>query len=175
MPFNTANQPAPAQVPEADIFADLAVLPVPRKHYQKYYATRQANEDMWRAPQGVHDFLRAYYHMKSADWKQNRPVPLQGRTAEEWARLPRYYIMDLDQDMAQTVAAEMPGAGEVAGCKWLPDEELGVYSEEYRRNGFQGALQSYRVKWQSGLTTEQQLFSGRTVDVPSMFIGGRSD
>ena len=28
---------------------------------------------MHRAPQGVHDFLRGYYHHKSADWKANKP------------------------------------------------------------------------------------------------------
>ena len=32
---------------------------------------------MRHAPQGVHDFLRAYYHHKSADWKANKPYPLQ--------------------------------------------------------------------------------------------------
>ena len=42
---------------------ELAELPRPRKHYQWYYSTREANNDMHRAPQGVHDFLRAYYHM----------------------------------------------------------------------------------------------------------------
>ena len=40
----------------------------------------EANADMQRAPQGVHDFLRAYYHHKSADWKANQPYPLQGWT-----------------------------------------------------------------------------------------------
>ena len=175
LPFNVVNQPAPGHAASADIYDDLAALPVPRKHYQKYYATREANEDMWRAPQGVHDFLRAYYHMKSADWKQNQPHPLQARTAEEWAKLPRYYVMDLGKDMAETVAAEMPTAAGIAACKWLPDEELAVYAEEYQRNGFQGGLQTYRVKWFPRLTTELQLFAGRSVDVPAMFIGGKSD
>ena len=31
---------------------------------------------MWHAPQGVHAFLRAYYHHKSADWAENRPYRL---------------------------------------------------------------------------------------------------
>jgi hypothetical protein len=31
---------------------------------------------MLHAPQGLHDFLRAYYHHKSADWPHNRPRPL---------------------------------------------------------------------------------------------------
>ena len=50
------------------VVAGLAMLTPPRKHYQTYYTTREANENMWKAPQGVHAFLRAYYHAKSADW-----------------------------------------------------------------------------------------------------------
>jgi pimeloyl-ACP methyl ester carboxylesterase len=175
LPLNSAGQPAADHTPPTDIFAELAALPVPRKHYQKYYATREANEDMWRAPQGVHDFLRAYYHMKSADWPQNRPFPLQARSAAEWAKLPRYYVMDLHQGMAASVAPEMPSKAQIAACPWLTDEELSVYSGEYQRNGFQGALQTYRLKWLPRYTVEQQLFSGRSVDVPAMFIGGKSD
>ena len=62
---------------EDPVHRELAALPRPRKHYQWYYSTREANADMHRAPQGVHDFLRAYYHHKSADWKDNTPYPLQ--------------------------------------------------------------------------------------------------
>ena len=127
---------------------------------------------MWRPPQGIHAFLRAYYHMKSADWKQNQPFPLAARTAAEWAKLPRYYVMDLNKGMAETVAAEMPSAAEIAACRWLPDAELRIYSDEYSRTGFQGGLNGYRA--QPG-NADLQLFSGRTIDVPSLFIGGKSD
>ena len=64
----------------------------------------------WHAPQGVHDFLRAYYHHKSADWKDNKPYPLQSWSAGELAKLPTYYVMDLASNMAETVAEEMPSA-----------------------------------------------------------------
>jgi pimeloyl-ACP methyl ester carboxylesterase len=176
LPFNTANAPRAAAGGGADpIYDELAKLNPPRKHYQRYYSTREANDNMWRAPQGVHDFLRAYYHMKSADWKPNTPYPLAARTASEWAKMPRYYIMDLDKGMAETVAREMPSAAEIAACRWLPDDELRVYSTEYARTGFQGGLQSYRVGSSGRFASEAQLFSGRTIDQPSMFIGGKSD
>ena len=55
---------------------------------------------MSHAGQGVHAFLRAYYHMKSADWKQNKPFPLKAWTAAELAQLPRYYVMDLDKGIS---------------------------------------------------------------------------
>jgi pimeloyl-ACP methyl ester carboxylesterase len=175
LPFNTADTPRPAAPAADSIYDELAALKPPRKHYQRYYQTREANDNMWHAPQGVHAFLRAYYHMKSADWTQNRPAPLAARTASEWAKLPRYYVMDLDKGMAETVASEMPSTAAIAACKWLPDEELKVYSSEYGRTGFQGGLEGYRVGSVARFASELQLFSGRTIDQPSMFIGGRSD
>jgi pimeloyl-ACP methyl ester carboxylesterase len=83
--------------------------------------------------------------------------------------------MDLDMGMAETVAPEMPSNSEIAANKWLPDEELSVYSAEYRRNGFQGGLQWYRCITGSKYIAELQTFSGCTIDVPSMFIAGKSD
>src|SRR3954463_13202781 len=91
LPFATAGRSvAPPQ--RDPIHGDLAALPRPRKHYQWYYATREANADMQHAPQGLHAFLRGYYHHKSADWPGNAPHPLQGRTAAEFAKLPTYYV-----------------------------------------------------------------------------------
>lgn len=176
VPFNTADAPPTRAAATADsIYDELAQLNPPRKHYQRFYSTREANDNMWKAPQGVHAFLRAYYHMKSADWKQNRPTPLKARTAEQWAKLPRYYVMDLDKGMAETVAPEMPSTSQVLANKWLPEQELRVYSNEYSTTGFQGGLQSYRVGSSGRFTSELQTFSGRTIDQPSMFIGGKSD
>ena len=157
------------------IYDDLATLRPPRKHYQKYYSTREANDNMRHAPQGVHAFLRTYYHMKSADWKQNKPFPLQSWTAPELAKLPTYYIMDLNKGMAETVAPEMPSAAQIAACRWLPENELRVYSSEYSKTGFQGGLQGYRLRWIPKHTAELQTFAGRTIDVPSLFIAGKSD
>jgi pimeloyl-ACP methyl ester carboxylesterase len=175
LPFNTAHAGAAAPATTENIHAALAALPRPRKHYQWYYSTREANANMHACPQGVHAFLRAYYHMKSADWQSNTPFPLQAWRADELAKMPTYYIMDLWQGMAETVAPEMPSAADIAACTWLPEEELVVYSTEYSRTGFQGGLQWYRCATGGKDSLELQLFSGRTIDVPSMFIAGKSD
>ncbi len=151
----------------------LAALPRPRKHYQRYYQTPEANDNMLRAPLGVHGFLRGYYHMKSADWPGNRPVRLAARNAAEMARMPTYYIMDLAEGMAETVARHMPSPDAIAANRWLPDGELAVYAEEFQRTGFQGGLNHYRS---GGIgLAEQELFAGRTIDQPSVFIAGESD
>jgi pimeloyl-ACP methyl ester carboxylesterase len=179
LPFNTVEpahgQGATEAPAAADIYTQLAALERPRKYYMRYFCTREANANMLNAPQGLHAFLRAYYHYKSADWKLNKPFPLKARTADELAKMPTYYVMDLDLGMAETVAREMPSAAEIAACHWLTEDELRVYSTEYGRTGFQGGLQAYRCLYDAKQIAELQLFSDRTVDVPSCFIAGESD
>jgi pimeloyl-ACP methyl ester carboxylesterase len=179
LPFDTANGAAPPKPAptDDDLDAELAKLPRPRKYYQNYQRKPGANEDMLHAPQGLHAFFRAYYHYKSADWKDNKPFPLKARTAEEMAKIPTYYVMDKDKGMAATVAPFMPTAAEIAACRWLTEAECAVYATEYARTGFNGALQGYRVRRGSDRKSmaEMHTFSGRTIDVPSMFIAGLSD
>jgi pimeloyl-ACP methyl ester carboxylesterase len=164
-----------ASVSGPDIHAALAALPRPRKHYQWYYSTRAANADMRDCPQGIHALLRAYFHVKSADWPQNRPYPLAAWRADELAKLPTYYVMDLDRNMAETVAPEMPTAEQIAACRWLPDAELAVYAGEFARTGFQGGLNWYRCATGGANASDLQRFVGRNIDVPALYIAGRSD
>jgi pimeloyl-ACP methyl ester carboxylesterase len=72
------------------------------------------------------------------------------------------------------VAPEMPSPGEIAACHWLTEDELAIYAGEYQRNGFQGGLQWYRCRTQ-GVNADLGVFAGRTIDVPAMFVAGRSD
>jgi pimeloyl-ACP methyl ester carboxylesterase len=187
LPFGTASGAAngssngiapPRPAPTDDeLDAELAKLKPPRKYYQNYQRTRGANDNMLHAPQGLHAFFRAYYHYKSADWKGNKPHPLKARTAEEMAQIPTYYVMERDQGMAETVAPMMPSTAEIASCKWLTEPEVEVYATEYARTQFTGALQGYRVRRGSDRKSiaEMHTFSGRAIDVPSMFVGGKSD
>ena len=179
LPFDTANGahlPPPAGTDD-QLDAELAKLNPPRKYYQNYQRTRGANDDMLHAPQGLHAFFRAYYFYKSADYKGNKPHPLKARNAEEMAQIPTYYVMEKDKGMAATVAPFMPPAAYIANCKWLTEPEVEVYATEYGRTGFTGALQGYRVRRGSDPRSiaEMHTFSGRTIDVPSQFIAGKSD
>jgi pimeloyl-ACP methyl ester carboxylesterase len=173
-PFGGPPSPVGAgNISGVNIHEELALLEPPRKHYQQYYTTRGANTNMQKCPQGIHDFLRAYYHFKSADWSQNDPHLLSSWTAAAISQLPRYYVMDLEPGMAETVAPEMPSAQHISDCSWLPDEELAVYSEEYRKNGFQGGLQWYRGAALIG--DDLRAFSGQTIDSPACYIAGKRD
>ena len=164
--------PAPTA---AQMDAQLASLEVPRKHYQWYYSTPAADTDMRHCPQGIHSFLRAYYHHKSADWPDNRPFELASWAPAELARMPTYYVMHRRADMAATVAEHMPSAAAVAACEWLPEDQLRVYSGEFARTGFQGGLQWYRCGTLGLQVPEQQMFAGRGIEVPATFIAGASD
>jgi pimeloyl-ACP methyl ester carboxylesterase len=174
IPFDTAADGGarPAYDPVHD---DLAALARPRKHYQWYYSTRAAAAHMDAPPQGLHDFLRAYYHQKSADWEANKPYPLAAWSADELAKLPTYYVMDLTETMPETVAHEMPGSEAIAANRWLPDDELAVYVHEYARTGFQASLNWYRCKTTGRFAGELELFDGHAIDVPACFISGASD
>jgi pimeloyl-ACP methyl ester carboxylesterase len=160
---------------KSDINMKLAALPQPRKHYKRYYSTRPAASEMLRSKQGLHAFLRAYFHYKSADWSGNRPYALAGMTAEELAKLPTYYVMDLDADMAATVASGMPSAAEIAACHWLPENALSVYSAEFSRTGFQGGLQWYRCGEDPRFRRDLSVYAGKPIGVPACFIAGSSD
>src|SRR5262249_32893573 len=79
--------------------------------------------------------------------------------------------------MAENVAPMMPSANYIASCKWLTEAEVDVYATEYKRTGFTGALQGYRVRRGSDPRSiaEMQTFFGRSIDLPSQFIAGKSD
>ncbi|MEJ8834800.1 alpha/beta fold hydrolase [Ramlibacter sp. AN1133] len=175
LPTGTAGAPAQGALPLSGIPESLAALPRPRKHYRWYYATREANQDMWHCSQGVRDFLRAYFHYKSGDWPGNEPFTLGSWAAGELAKMPTYYVMDRDRDMAQTVAPEMPTPAQVAACRWLTEPELDVYAAEYGRTGFQGGLQGYRIGTDARFAGELKAFAGRTIDVPALFVSGARD
>ena len=53
-PFPGPPDISPQPPPARSIHAELAALDRPRKHYQWYYSTRQADTDMQDCPQGVH-------------------------------------------------------------------------------------------------------------------------
>ena len=183
--MSAPNPGAPARIPgqqgrvtpfdQDPIHAALGALLRPRKHYQVYYSTREANHDLCAAPQGLHDFMRAYFHYKSADWKDNQPFPLKAWTAEEASKMPTYYIMERDLDMPACVAPFMPTPEEISACTWMSEAELGVYTQEFERTGFQGGLNWYRCG-SNGLNAQEiMLFAGKTIDVPTWFVAGKND
>jgi pimeloyl-ACP methyl ester carboxylesterase len=121
-----------SQVPSLGALAEqLLALDPPRIHYQQYLSppSFKADHDMLHAPQGLSSFLRAFYHMKSADWAPNDPYPLSSWSAKELVKMPEYYIMRADKTMPETVLPHLPSAA--SPCTWLTDTELTVYVTEF--------------------------------------------
>ncbi len=172
-PFS-APPPLP-HPPRFDLANALAALDPPRKHYTHHYSTLAANAEMSEPPQGLEAFLRAYVHVKSGDHPGNAPHPLPDASAESFALLPHYYVMDLASGMAETVAPDMPSPDEIEACAWLPDGELAVFVDEYSRTGFQGGLNWYRCAIGPEHQAELRAFSGKSLDVPAAFIAGDRD
>ena len=171
LPLDSAAHPRPSE-PEVDMDQALAALPRPRKHYATYSATREANPDMWHAPQGIHNLLRQMFYFKSADWAGNQPYPLKSWTASELAKMPTYYIMDLNKGIAATMAEHQPQPSCIAACQWMTEADLEVFASQFTRTGFQGGLNYYRVAADPAFEGELKSFAGKTIDVPACYIAG---
>jgi pimeloyl-ACP methyl ester carboxylesterase len=185
-PFNTANgAPMPrAEFTNAELDAEYAKLNPPRKGYQDYWASPEADRDMKAVPQGMTNFFRAFYYMKSADFPGNQNLqPMHAvhtakDAAEQNARMPEYYVMRRGVGMPATVAAEMPDQSYIKACKWMTEAECEVYGLEYARSGWTGALHEYRHRRNNAYpptVAEQLTYAGRTIDVPSQAIVARED
>ncbi|MEL6873128.1 MAG: alpha/beta hydrolase, partial [Pseudomonadota bacterium] len=180
----SAPVPSPAPLPlgaaasiaeKPDVHTDLLALARPRKHYQWYYSTREAAADMIAPPERLHAFLRAYYHMKSADWAPNAPEPLASWSARELARLPDYYVMGAEQTMPEAVRSEMPTAEQIEAATWLTDADLDVYVDAFQTTGFQAALNWYRCQTEGRNARDLMAFAGCKLQVPTAFIAGAAD
>ena len=192
IPFNTSptpSLPAPSQ-PEGDPYAatkdpdihnNLAKIEGrPRKHYKWYYCTRPSTREMTE-PTGkpLHEFLRGYFHLKSADWSGNHdppPHPLKSWTATELAKMPHYYIMPLHATMREAVAQDMADQSTSSyGTNWLSDEDLAVYVSEYTRTTFGPPMNWYRIQTSPEAASDSIMFVGKKLSVPVKFVSGRQD
>ncbi|KAH6659033.1 Alpha/Beta hydrolase protein [Truncatella angustata] len=160
-----------------DIQAELAKLSPPRKHYKWYNSTPEAAPAWEYPPQGLEAYLRGYFHLKSADWDKNKPHPLKEWSAKELEVMPEYYIMQKNHSLPHTVAKNMEGEDFSKTEKWLSKEDLQVYCKEWKRTGFQGALNWYRAQTSSTVdcAKDMLLYAGRRIEVPCTFISGKQD
>ncbi|KAL0068113.1 hypothetical protein AAF712_004773 [Marasmius tenuissimus] len=160
----------------------LAALDPPRKHYTLYFSSPEANEELTNPPGGLSSFLQGYFRAKSADWEGNQPHPLLSPSADNLATMPRYYIMLLNETMPQAIRGCLQQRVGDEGhddrdtpLAWLPDEDCAVYIAEYERTGFQGGLNWYRCMTDAKWSLDLQIFSGKRISVPAMFLSGKQD
>ncbi|KAI9726235.1 MAG: hypothetical protein M1834_009090 [Cirrosporium novae-zelandiae] len=183
LPFDTKHPSTGFKVENTaglpNIHEELAKLQEPRKLYKWYYSTEPANSDMLNPPEGLHKFLRGYFHLKSADWTGNDPHTLKTWNAYELSKLPYYYTMPLGDSMREAIERDMENENieevKKKGSRWLTDEELDVYVKEYQRTGFQGGLNWYRVQTDPHNRRDFDMFAGKKLEVPTLYIAGTKD
>lgn len=160
-----------------DIQAELRKLNPPRKHYKWYNSTPEAAGHWDNPQQGLDTYLRGYFHLKSATWAQNKPHPLTEWSAKALEEMPEYYIMREADNFPESIARNMQGEDVHASESWLSREALDVYVSEWKRTGFQGALNWYRAQTASTPQSAKDmfLFAGRRIEVPVAFISGKQD
>jgi len=158
---------------KVDIHNELKELNPPRKHYQWYYSTKKANNDMHlSSKEKLRYFLRSYFHVKSADWKYNDPFELSSWTGKELEKLPEYYIMKQEDTMVESVIKFFPKS---IKCEWLTENELDVYTNTFFENGFQSALNWYRCMTSEHQNKELNVFQGKLITNSALYISGEKD
>jgi pimeloyl-ACP methyl ester carboxylesterase len=174
LPFDVRSPDFAPSRPK-DIQRDLAALPEPRKHYKWDNSTSVAAQHWERPEQGLHAFLRGYMHLKSADWDGNKPHALKAWDAGELAKMPQYYVMPLQSSMPEVVSEQMKGEDIAKTISWMPEEDLNVYVQEWTRTAFQGGLNWYRSVIDPRTAKDTNLFCGKKIEVPAVFISGEKD
>jgi pimeloyl-ACP methyl ester carboxylesterase len=89
--------------------------------------------------------------------------------------LAYYYIMPLNKSMPDTIADMMASEDTSVTKRWMSDDDLNVYVQEWSRTGFQGGLNFYRTTTDPAKTEDMDLFAGKKIECPSTFISGKLD
>jgi hypothetical protein len=84
---------------------------------------------------------------------------------------PPYYVMELDKNMAETVAPHMPSAARSRLCRWLTEASSASTARNKHQDRLPGRLELDRVRTSGKFDSESEVFSGRTIDVPSASSG----
>ena len=154
----------------------LALLEPKRKHYQYYFSSYGANDNIMKCKQGLNSFLRSYFYFKSYDYKGNKPFKLKSFTAKEISKMPEYYIMRFNLGMSQTVKKYSPTQTKISKCAWLNEVDLDYYVKNFLNSGIKKPLSWYKVM----LSKKEKLRIiklnlPKSNNVPSIFISGSAD
>ena len=129
---------------------------------------------MWSAPQGLHAFLRAYYHTKSADWPGNTPYPLKANTPRGVGEAAALLRDGQGQGDGGAGGRRHADGAQIADLRWLPDASWRSTAPSTGAPGSRAACSPIASAGVPRLAAELQLFAGRTIDVPAMFVSGKA-
>ena len=178
LPFNTADAPPAARRPRArrhDLRrargADAAAQALPALLHdargEREHVARRAGHPRVPARLLPHEKRRLEAEPAGAARGANRE-----RVGEAAALLRDGSRQGHGGDRRARRCRRPPRSPRTSGC---PTPSCASTAANAGGPGFQGGLEGYRTGSSGRFTSEQQLFAGRTIDVPSMFIGGKSD
>ena len=154
----------------------LSLLKPKKKHYQYYFSSYGAANNIMKNKQELKTFFRNYFHFKSNDYRDNKPFRLKSLTAKNLCKMPEYYIMHYNLGITQTVKKYAPSLSEINNCKWLNNEDLNFYIKAFLKSGIRKPLCWYRVM----LSRKEKLRIinlnlPQHISIPSIFISGSAD
>lgn len=159
-----------------EVNKELALLNPKRKHYQYYFSSYGAADNIMKYKKGLSFFFRNYFYFKSFDYKANKPFKLKTFKAKEISVMPEYYIMKFNLGITETVEKFSPTKKEIANCKWLSNTDLKFYVKNYVNSGIKKPLSWYKVM----LCKKEKLKIiklnlQKPIDIPATFISGDAD
>ena len=160
----------------ANVNKKLRSLHPKRKHYQYYFSSKSAANNILNCRQGLKNFLRSYFYFKSYDYPHNKPFKLNSFTASSLAKMPEYYIMNYNLGISQTVLKFAPSQSQIDNCKWLTEEDLLIYYNSFKLRGIQEPLNWYKVML--SIREQKKLINLKlpsVIIIPSLFIAGSAD
>ena len=154
----------------------LSLLKPKKKHYQYYFSSHSASNNIMKSKQELKNFFRNYFHFKSYAYKNNKPFRLKNFNAKDFSKMPEYYIMPFNLGITQTVKKYAPSLSEITYCNWLNNEDLNFYIKNFLKSGIKKPLYWYRVM----LSKKEKLRIiklnlPRCISIPSIFISGSAD
>ena len=176
LPFDTdASAAATSAQPGPSIHDALAALSPPRKHYHWYYSTRPANARCRDARRAFTPSCAPTTTTRAPTGRPNRPYPLAGMDGGRAGK-----NADVLRDGPSHDHGHDGRNGDAVACRSRRVQVAARKGVCRLRRGVRAQRLPGRVA--SGTITdggrfevELEVFAGRTVDVPSIFIAGRSD
>ena len=174
LPFAGAKDPPTPRPRRSSVLDDLAALARPRKHYQWYYSTREANDE--------HAACRAGHSRLPA-----RLLSPQERRLERQPAVPaRVERRRAGEDADLLHHGSGPGHGRDGRARnAVRRRDRGLQVADRRRAArLQRRIRPHRIPGRPELVSlpdrrhaecRSAIFSGRTIDQPSCFIAGASD
>lgn len=161
-----------------NIIVHLELLQREKMHYSLYFNTPEAPDHLDNPPQGIREFLRWYFYLRSRQNPMFPAMELEELSASSLCNLPPFHIMPLGKPLTNIVRElkdlDRSDAVELT-TYWFPERDLDVYVSEYTRTGFREALKMYRFPLNYHCLESMRFWALVALDKPCIVVSGYAD